>query len=427
MATKQTQNSSMASLISSILSGKGHQVVMYNAAGNTTLDFNDVNRLFVTGKSKDDVDQPPINMMVELGQTKGSSPQPSVIFHISSSTPAKVAIDIKKHLQTSVAKTWSYSIMPYGKTLQPKHFAHMNKTDVIESAWTGSTRTSRWKTGLTEVVIRHSSRLDDCENPRRWTRIADIFIHGADGSRYKFPFKHILGAKAMAQHMDNSGAPWDHTGTAIQNVMDVIMQLRALKRWCNTQPNVSISQSVEAIQNDLKSLLKKISQSHTYAHAVDQAHELGNTWQTQTPTQDMIWPDNLEKAITAVQPYLPALDQPEHMDSMELDGDLHALHTQPESHMDDEMPTQVYREERELMEWFKQFDVNQIFEVEQDDLDAAVEVSTEETGSVDPVKVLGDIKDTVTGLQTTFEKNPAQAMNQITATIEKLKKLEQNT
>jgi hypothetical protein len=423
MANNATTNATMVGLINGILSGNGHKVVMYNASGNTTLDFNDVNRLFVTGKSKNEPDQPPINMMVELGQTKGSSPKPSVTFHISSSTPVKVVETMKKHLQTSTAAPWSFNIMPYGKTLEPKHFAYMNKTDVAESAWTGSTRTSRLKIGLTEVVIRHSARLDDCENPRRWTRIADIFIHGTDGSRYKFPFKHILGAKAMAQHMDHSGAPWDETGAVIQNVMDVIMQLRALKRWCNTQSNSNLTQSVEAIQNDLKSLLKKISQSHTYMPAVNQAHELGTSWQTQLPTQDMTWPENLEKAITAVQPYLPAQDQPEHMDSMELDGDLHALHAEPDSHMDDEMPTQVYREERELMEWFKQFDVNQIFEVEQDDLDAAVEVSKDETGSEDPVDVYRDIENTVTGLGNKFENDPAEAMKLLTNTIEKLKKL----
>lgn len=338
-----------------------------------------------------------------------------------------VVKDVKDRLQNSASSHWSYSIMPYGKTLQPKHFSHMNKTDVTESAWTGSTRTSRWKIGLTEVVIRHSSRLDDCENPRRWTRIADIFIHGADGSRYKFPFKHILGAKAMAQHMDQSGAPWDNSGTAIQNIMDVIMQLRSLKRWCNSQSNPALSQSVEAIQHDLKGLLKKVSQSHTYTQAVDQAQELGTTWQTQTPTQDIAWPENLEKAVAAVQPYLTPLEQPEHMDSVEVDSELHPLTPEPESHLDDEMPPQTYREEQELNEWFDQFDVSRIFEVNQNSLDAAVEVSKTETGSQDPVSVYRDIKDTVTGLETTFEKDPARAMDQITATIEKLKKLEQKT
>jgi hypothetical protein len=419
MATeKKSPTAKMAELIHSILSGLGLTVQMYDEKGKPTQDFNEVKRFVVTGTTKSE--KLPVNLTVVFGETRGSSPKPSVTIIYPAGTDVRQALDLQSRLKASNTHGFTLNVHEQGKNIEAKHVAESTLTG---SSWTGSTRTSRCKIGMTEVVIRHSSRLDDCENPRRWTRIANIFIHGADGSRYKFPFKHILGAKAMAQHMDQSGAPWDDRGGVIQNILDTVMQLRKLKRWCNSQPNPELSSSVETIQNDLKNLLKKISQPHTYSNALDQADQIGQEWHTMSPMGDTLWPENLDKAVKAVQSYLPTVSQPDHMDSM--DFVLDDMHQ--DQHMDDELPDAPYREEREIMEWFKQFDVNQIFEVEQDDLDAAVEVSTEETGSDDPVDVLRDIKDTVIGLDNKFEKDPESAMNQITATIEKLKKLEQNT
>lgn len=401
------ENAAMAQIIFTILSGKNHKVIMYDSTGKRVFDPTQANRLFCTD----------LNMMVELGYTKGSAQKPSVTFHTSATTPLRVVQEIKNTLRQHNSFDHSFNLMPYGKTLEPKNFAHMNKTDVTESAWTGSTRTSRWKTGMTEVVIRHNQRLEDSENPRRWTRIADIFIHGADGSRYKFPFRHILGAKAMAQHLDQQGAPWDHTGTVIQDVLDLVMQVRKLKRWAqHNQPDAL--DAIGNLQHDIKNILHKISQPHSYAQAVDQARIMQPQWQQSPMIMDITYPQGMDKAVNMLHGYLPQVQQPAEMDNMDYlePQDQHMHNMEPDD--------QAFPEARDLNEWFAQFDINKIFEQEPSELEKHIQVDTSEHGKEDPRQVYQDVKNDVIGLTNTFEKDPQAALDQITKTLEKLKKLE---
>lgn len=408
MTEKQDpENAEMAKMIFTILSGKNHKVIMYDPSGKRVFDPSEANRLFCTD----------LNMMVELGYTKGSSQKPSVTFHTSATTPLRIIEEIKNTLRQHNSFDHSFNLMPYGKNLEPKNFKHMNKTDVTESAWTGSTRTSRWKTGMTEVVIRHNQRLEDWENPRRWTRIADIFIHGADGSRYKFPFRHILGAKAMAQHMDQQGAPWDQTGNVIQDVLDLTMQVRKLKRWAqHNQPNAL--DAIGTLQRDIKGILHKISQPNSYAQAVDQAKLMQPTWQQAPVNMDISWPEDMDKAVNMLHSYLPHEHQVTSMDSMD--------YLEPEEQDMDQMDhdDQAFPEARELNEWFGQFDVSKIFEQEPSDLEKAVAVDTDEHGKEDPREVFNHVKNSVIGLTSTFERDPQAALDQLTKTLEIVKKLD---
>ena len=408
MAEKQdTENAKMSQMIFTILSGENHKVIMYDQTGKRVFAPTQANRLFSTD----------LNMMVELGYTKGSTSKPSVTFHTSATTPLHVVERIRNVLKQHNSFDHSFNLMPYGKNLQPKNFAHMNKTEVTESAWTGSTRTSRQKIGMTEVVIRHNQRLEDSENPRRWTRIADIFIHGADGSRYKFPYRHILGAKAMAQHMDQQGAPWDQTGNVIQDVLDLTMQVRRLKRWAgNNQPE--LVNSIGDLQMDIKNILHRISQGNSYADAVQQAQNLQQMWQSPTQQSDISWPENMDKAVSVLHNYMPVQHQEPSMDNMDWLEPKEEI-MQPE-HQDD----QSFPEARNLNEWFAQFDVRKIFEQDPSNLEKEVEITAEEHGTQDPRAVYQDVKNTVVGLINKFEKDPQAALDQINQTLEKLKKLE---
>lgn len=404
---QDTQNSSMAQLIFDILSGKNHKVIMYDQTGKRVYDPTQANRLFCTD----------LNMMVELGYTKGSTQKPSVTFHTSTTTPLTEIEEIRDTLKQHNSFDHTFNLMPYGKNLEPKNFAHMNKTDVTESAWSGSTRTSRWKTGMTEVVIRHNQRLDDSENPRRWTRIADIFIHGKDGSRYKFPFRHILGAKAMAQHLDQQGAPWDQTGNIIQDILDLTMQVRKLKRWA-THNQTDIVSNIHDLQGDIKNILHKISQNHTYADAVEKARTLQPMWQNSTASRDFVCPDGMDKAVNMLHSYMPVQNQEPSMDDMDY---LEPKDEPMNTNDDDDQP---FPEARSLNEWFAQFDVDKIFEQEPSDLHKEIEVATEEYPTDDLRDIYQNVRNTVIGLTNTFEKDPQAALDLITQTVEKLKKLE---
>jgi len=394
MTGETDPNKWMAEEIFKKLSGLGHKVYMYDEAGQRVVDPTEANRLFSADAK----------MMVTLGWTKGNPARPHVTFHTSDVTDPTVVEELRSSLKNRHnLYDHSFSTMPYGKTIKPKNFAHMNAEPVNESAWTGSTRTSRWRTGLTEVVIRHNQRLDDSENARRWTRIADIFIHGKDGSRYKFPFRHIMGAKAMAQHMDQGHAPWDENGSALACVLQAVMQLRKLKRWA-AQNRPECMDQVTQTQQDLKSLLHQISTPHGYPQGMDHARDLSNQWQVvDLPNVEL--PPETDLAVAAVGPdsfvSAPVPQEP--------------MPVSPE-------PT-MFREAQQLENWFAQFDVTKLLET---DAESEIEAASADTASTDPRTVLDNLSRNITGWESRFEENPMEVLNQIDTVLDQIKNLERS-
>jgi len=213
----EVANAWMAEEIFKLLTGQGHEIFMYDNKGKRVYNAPQATFLY----------SDPVKLMVTLGYTKGRPQKPLVKFYCSKTTPLNLVAQMKSTLKKHNLYDHSFDTYIYGKTLKPKHFVHhANQEEVTESSWTGSTRTSRMNIGETEVVIRHSQRLDDSENTPRWTRIKDIFIHAPDGSRYRCPWKHITGARALAQHIDQGNAPWDERGEMIHHLIRTLMQMR---------------------------------------------------------------------------------------------------------------------------------------------------------------------------------------------------------
>lgn len=391
MTTARDPNEWMAEEIFKKLSGLGHRVFLYDSSGKRVFDPAQSNRLF-----SDDA-----KMMITLDWTKGKPAKPHVTFHTSDSTDAAILDDIKSTLKKHNLFDHSFSTMPYGKTLKPKQFAHMNQEPVTESAWTGSTRTSRWSVGLTEVVIRHNQRLDDSDNARRWTRIKDIFIHGPDGSRYRFPHKHILGAKAMAQHMDQGHQPWDDHGQALFNVLKACMQMRKLKRWAQAH-HPELLPAIEPVQHDLKNLLQKVSSSAGYHAGMDDVKNLSHTWSAAVSQPD-IFPADTDLAVAAL-----GLPQHPNQEPQMLDGEAEPM-------------TMIFKEARELHSWFEQFSMDKIFEA---DPTTEIMAASAETGSTDPRTILDNLSKNVTGWESRFEENPMEVLAQIEDVLAQIKNLE---
>ena len=390
MTTAHDPNEWMSQEIFKKLSGLGHRVFMYDSSGKRVFDPGQSNRLF-----SDDA-----KMMITLDWTKGKPAKPRVTFHTSESTDPAVLDEIKTTLKKHNLFDHSFDTMPYGKTLKPKQFSHMNQEPVTESAWTGSTRTSRWRVGMTEVVIRHNQRLDDSDNARRWTRIADIFIHGPDGSRYRFPFRHILGAKAMAQHMDQGNQPWDDHGQALARVLSAVMQMRKLKRWAQVH-HAELLPHIQPVQHDLKNLLQKVSHSDGYHAGIDHANHLSQVWSA-APEQPDVFPAGTDLAVAALNL------QPQQQEPQPLDGEPEPM-------------TMIFKEARELDSWFEQFSVNNIFEA---DPTTEIMAASAETGSTDPRTILDNLSKNVTGWESRFEENPMEVLAQIETVLAQIKNLE---
>lgn len=117
-------------------------------------------------------------------------------------------------------------------TTQPPKEQDM--TTVAESRWTNKStkKTSRAVKGRTQVVVRHTESMENVHASLRShpKNIKAIFIENGDGERFKYPFIHLEGAFAMAQHVEHGGVPHDPAGKAIIQMSEQIAQLREFQR-----------------------------------------------------------------------------------------------------------------------------------------------------------------------------------------------------
>lgn len=386
----------MALMINNLLTGKGYSVIMYDVNGKKVMDPSQATRLFC----KD------LYMMVEIGQTMGTSPRPHIMISYSKETPTDLVLEIKQQLSKHNTYDYSFSVKQFDLELQPRHFARNIK--VNESGWTGSTRTSRFPVGECWVVIRHQGRLNTEQNPRRWTKINDVFIHHPNGTRYKWDHKHLLGAKAMAQHMHQQGQPWDDHGQTIQILMELVQQLRRVKRWAR-ENNPRICGIAGECQQEIKSLLHKLSNDISYPEAINNTKSLcvtivnnSNTW----PTVD--WPQDCDHALSWIHSRIPQEQPGEVLDDTIIQD-----------------ATRVCKEQQDLNEWFKQFDPHHMFEQEPvtlPDTVAATHSSTQDP--TDPRDVYNKIKQMVTGLEQDFEQNPQKVLDKVTQAINLVKNID---
>src|SRR6056300_468629 len=78
---------------------------------------------------------------------------------------------------------------------------------MAESKMYGTHKTSFQKIGNAKLAIKHAGNLDEGEN--RTKKIGAIYIENNQGEKFKYPFKHLSGARAMALHVSEGGHPFD--------------------------------------------------------------------------------------------------------------------------------------------------------------------------------------------------------------------------
>jgi hypothetical protein len=104
------------------------------------------------------------------------------------------------------------------------------ESNMNESQYFGSSKTSYRTLENTKLIIKHSQAVNEEQPGARSRHINSLFIENADGERFKYPFNHLSGAKAMQRHVANGGRPYDDKGTAIIDMSESIIQLNIFKR-----------------------------------------------------------------------------------------------------------------------------------------------------------------------------------------------------
>ena len=123
----------------------------------------------------------------------------------------------------------------------------------------------------TRLIIKHSKKLaDDFEQKPgdRSRNISALFVENQDGERFKYPFVHLAGARAMQRHVANGGLPYDTIGESIIKMSEEIAQLKSFTNYCvrNDLMNSDTNSIVERSKAQLDGLRERIAKLSKQAH-----------------------------------------------------------------------------------------------------------------------------------------------------------------
>ena len=141
-----------------------------------------------------------------------------------------------------------FDIRTFGKHIEPKNYTYnienskndkeQKMNDVLEeglSPLEGSTKTSRQTLENVRLIIRHKKPVNEEQRGSRSRNISAIFVENSDGERFKYPHKHLSGARAMARHVSNGGVPSDMVGEAIIEQTTTLVKLKEFMNIVNKQ------------------------------------------------------------------------------------------------------------------------------------------------------------------------------------------------
>ena len=132
---------------------------------------------------------------------------------------------------------------------------------MTESALYGSTKSSYQKLENARLIIRHSQKVDEGSVNGRTRNIDSIYVENAQGERFRYPFNHLSGARAMMRHLANGGNPYDNFGQYIVGLSENVYNLRKFNNLMHRNAfleNTELTDIASAAREKTTSLKKVI-------------------------------------------------------------------------------------------------------------------------------------------------------------------------
>ena len=102
---------------------------------------------------------------------------------------------------------------------------------MVESKMYGTSRTSYQDVGNARLAIKHSQPVNQVMPAGRTQHIESIYIESSEGERFKYPYRHLNGARAMARHVGEGGKPFDDFGSHITSLSEELSKLKKFKTY----------------------------------------------------------------------------------------------------------------------------------------------------------------------------------------------------
>jgi hypothetical protein len=138
----------------------------------------------------------------------------------------------------------------------------------VAESLTGTKRSSYENLDKTRLIIRHAQAVDEDVPGARSRQINSLYIENEQGERFKYPMKHLAGARAMARHVANGGVPHDDFGKHIIKMSEQIAQLNSFARYATNkdQLNNSVGDIIEKSRLKLENMRTYVKNLSKQAH-----------------------------------------------------------------------------------------------------------------------------------------------------------------
>lgn len=162
--------------------------------------------------------------------------------------------------------------------LDKRDYAHLTRTagetQMSESNMYGTSRTSFENIDTARLVLKHTKPVNQEVAGSRTQNVHSIYIESADGERFKYPFRHLNGARAMARHVSEGGNLYDDFGKHIVEMSTELNKLRKFKTYMNRSSVMAeglkgymeaVDVRLENIKTEVLKLQRKAYYTETFA------------------------------------------------------------------------------------------------------------------------------------------------------------------
>lgn len=247
----------LAEEIFNILKGANLKIVLYNSAGQKTMEPTEADRFYVLN---DDLmvtvrlDDSRFEVLVQVGKDFDLDSNRALLASIKSATHKAMG---------------EFTLRKFNKNIQPKDFAHQSVKESFSRAH-GGVKTSYITMPEARLIIKHNAAVDEQVKGSRSRNIHSLFIENSQRERMQFPYRYMAGAKAMTMHVNNGGTFEDTIGSAILNICEEIYHLHAFEQHVKknglvNEANADVLETCRMKSKSLKETLRNLHTKRGYA------------------------------------------------------------------------------------------------------------------------------------------------------------------
>ena len=166
------------------------------------------------------------------------------------------------------------------------------EVSMTESKLWGTSKTSYQNMGEAQLIVKHSQPVNYAHAAGRTLHIESIYVENAEGERFKYPVKHLNGARALATHVAHGGTPYDGIGQHITSLSEELSKLRMFKGYVDRNEMVSeamgtiqtkVYERIDQVKKEIRSLqnqsyYESFAESFVANDAKEIPEDLVNDW-----------------------------------------------------------------------------------------------------------------------------------------------------